>query len=183
MLQVWLAGLYSRIVSASILLFVAGLSTMNSSITALPPRMFVVVCVPAYSTQVVDPVSGLTRRFRSAFQLPTIQSKSWRPSRGAGPVASDGAAEAVCAPAGQAMASPIATRPMARNGTNARTGEAGMVAAPGGMAPAISVHATRRLWHRERATFDASPDTTRARPRAAVAADLRRAPPRGPERD
>ena len=93
---------------------------MNSSITALPPRMLVVVCVPAYSTQVVDPVSGLTRRFRSAFQLPTIQSKSWRPSRGAGPVASDGAAEAVCAPAGQAMASPIATRPMARNGTNAR---------------------------------------------------------------
>ena len=58
-----------------------------------------------------------------------------------------------------------------------------MVAAPGGMAPAISVHATRRLWHRERATFDASPDTTRARTRAAVAADLRRAPPGGPERD
>ena len=47
--------------------------------------------MPAYSTQVVDPVKGLVRRFRSAFQLPTIQSKSWRPSRGAGPVVSDAA--------------------------------------------------------------------------------------------
>src|SRR6187402_3830712 len=106
MLQVWLAGLYRRMVNASIFVLAAGLSTMNSSITALPPRMVVVFCVPVYSTHVVDPVNGLVRRFRSAFQLPTIQSKSWRPSRGAGPVVSDAPAGTVWALTGPAMANP-----------------------------------------------------------------------------
>src|SRR5262249_39667799 len=57
-----------------------GLSTSNSSIWERPFQTLRVTEVPSKSTQVLEPVMGLTSRFRGIFHEPSSKSKSCCPS-------------------------------------------------------------------------------------------------------
>src|SRR4029453_10410225 len=59
----------------------AGPSASSSTRLARPFQTLRTTVVPSYSTQVVEPIRGWTRRFRWVFQVPISKSKSRCPSR------------------------------------------------------------------------------------------------------
>src|SRR5215469_170489 len=63
----------------------AGPSTSSSTILARPFQTLRTMEVPSYSTQVLEPVNGCSRREMCVFHLPISKSKSCWPSRRAEP--------------------------------------------------------------------------------------------------
>src|SRR5215208_6795252 len=76
------SGLYRRRDSPSML--PAGPPTSSSTRLARPFQTLRTTVVPSYSTQVLEPVKGLTSRDRRVFQVPISKSKSCCPSRSVG---------------------------------------------------------------------------------------------------
>src|SRR5467141_2733730 len=89
-----------------------GPSTSSSTKFARLSQTFRTVVVPAYSTQVVEPLNGRTRRLRRVSQEPNSKSKSCCPSRGAGAPVATGAGSPLfdAAKVGGKITSPNKTR-------------------------------------------------------------------------